>query len=71
MLSPEEPPARRLAGSYGLLTGLIRKYDFEAEGPKTKHLHDHGPEHDDGHENEDGPMLEFDSEHPPRHLKRN
>jgi len=44
--------ARATAGRvYALLTGLIRRYDLEMGGPKTRHLHEHDNETD--HQNAD------------------
>ena len=48
--------AREAAGRlYALLTGLIRRYDVETDGPKTNRLHEHADEHqhDLGHQNGD------------------
>ncbi len=54
--------ARDTAGRvYALLTGLIRRYDFETAGSKTSHVNEH--EHDSGHENEHEHEHGLDNEH--------
>src|SRR5229473_483015 len=45
--------AREIAGRvYALLTGLIRRYDFETIVPKTSRLHEDEHEHEHEHEHE-------------------
>ena len=47
--------ARDTAGRvYGLITGLIRRYDSETHGPKMEQVHEHGHEPDIELENENG-----------------
>ena len=51
--------ARETAGRlYALLTGLIRRFDVETDGPKTSRLH----ETEVGHKNEDGHQLQSEND---------
>ena len=55
--------ARETAGRvYALLTGLIRRYDFETIGPKTNHPNQNEHELDIGHEKEHQHELDIGHE---------
>jgi four helix bundle protein len=62
--------ARASAGRlYALLTGLIRRCDRDAAGPKTSHLHDHPPEigHQKQHEHQHRATTDHQNQHQHEH----
>jgi len=60
--------AREIAGRvYALLTGLIRRYDFETIVPKTSRLHEDEREHEIEQEHEHEHQHEIEHEHEHEH----
>ena len=65
--SRDAPRARFAGRVYALLTGLIRRYDFETIVPKTSRLHEDEREHEIQQEHEHEHQHEIEHEHEHEH----